>query len=239
MLGSLDLTPLFAKSEHAHTKVTRFTSKVRTARASAALDARWRRRASRRARPAPVFARLSRAAEPAHALPHRAQLPAAELNTELTKVLSDMELSFEQKPFKTVISFVTDHGPGTCSAQVFVMAPGLHMVDFRRGQSDFLAFFKIFSQIKERMAHVIEAVDSIPLASPTLEGREKAGSSERQAAPQAERLPEEGSSAQASKAESAYMLNLPAGDQAGQAAEAPVATSPAAGVASSSAGATS
>lgn len=119
-------------------------------------------------------------------LPHRAQLPAAKLTAELAKVLTDMELSFEQKPFKTVISFAADHGPGTCSAQVFVMAPGLHMVDFRRGQSDFLAFFKIFSLIKERMAHVIE-----PEASPRPPGeRGKAGGAEPSTPPMPEPLPE-------------------------------------------------
>jgi hypothetical protein len=75
---------------------------------------------------------------------------------ELCKALKASEKSFEMiGEFKVKISFAAQNGPGTAYAQVFVMAPGLHMIDFRRGQSDFFAFFRLFNELKQQLAHVI------------------------------------------------------------------------------------
>mmetsp|Transcript_10092 Transcript_10092/g.29732 ORF Transcript_10092/g.29732 Transcript_10092/m.29732 type:complete len:454 (+) Transcript_10092:114-1475(+) len=89
------------------------------------------------------------------------KLTAPQLTEELTKALDSLGLTYE-KPvaFKLKINFETDHGPGTCTAQIFIMAPGLHMVDFRRGQSDFFGFFKVFKAIKEKLAHVIDTEET-------------------------------------------------------------------------------
>lgn len=165
MLGGLDLTLMFDKDEHAQTKLTRFAAKVRVARA--AFARRSLARAARRAR-APQRAR-SRARAAAVCLRARrgAQLPAATLTAEMTRVLDEMGLKYEKATqFKLKISFQADHGPATATAQVFVMAPGLHMVDFRRGQSDFFAFFKLFNSIKERLLHVINSDEFSPPHSP-------------------------------------------------------------------------
>ena len=91
----------------------------------------------------------------------RAQLSAAQLTDELTKALDGLGFTYEKpSAFKLKINFDTDHGPGTCSAQIFIMAPGLHMVDFRRGQSDFFGFFKAFKAIKEKLGDVIDAEET-------------------------------------------------------------------------------
>jgi len=114
MLGGIDLTPMFDKSEHALNKLTRFASK----------------------------------------------LPATRLVAELCKALGESGLALEMMgEFKVKITFAAQNGPGTAYAQVFVMAPGLHMIDFRRGQSDFFAFFRLFNQLKEQLAHVIGLLD--------------------------------------------------------------------------------
>lgn len=93
---------------------------------------------------------------------------------ELTRVLDEMGLICEkQTQFKLKISFSTDHGPGNLTAQLFIMAPGLHMVDFKRGQSDFLAFFKVFKAIQDKMATFINSEELTP--PPTPEGSEHRG----------------------------------------------------------------
>lgn len=89
------------------------------------------------------------------------------LTDELTRVLGEMGLACEKTTqFKLKISFTTDHGPGNLTAQIFIMAPGLHMVDFKRGQSDFLAFFKTFNSIKEKMADFINTEELTPPPTP-------------------------------------------------------------------------
>jgi hypothetical protein len=97
-----------------------------------------------------------------------AQLPAAKLTEELIKVLEKLGLAYEKRTeFSVKITFSAAIGEGTCSAQVFIVGPGIHMVDFRRGQSDFLAFFKLFKTLQENLTHVIDTETGLSSAPAT------------------------------------------------------------------------
>lgn len=85
------------------------------------------------------------------------------------RALDELGLAYTRTAqFKLRISSSASQRPATAIAQIFIMAPGLHMVDFQRGQcSDFLAFYALFSLVREKVFHVIDT-ESPELASRAL-----------------------------------------------------------------------
>lgn len=62
--------------------------------------------------------------------------------------------------FKLTVTFDTPAGEGTMTAQAFILAPGLHLLDFRRGQSDYLTYYKKYCVIKEKLAHIVDPIET-------------------------------------------------------------------------------
>ena len=59
--------------------------------------------------------------------------------------------------FKIKISHATEKGQLTCTVQVFSIAPGLHLVDWRRGQGDLMAYYKFYKEQRDQLGELISS----------------------------------------------------------------------------------
>lgn len=80
---------------------------------------------------------------------------------EITAVLDDLSISYEKfNGYKIKTSSEDNHSPLKCTIQVFIMAPGLHMVDLRKGMGDIFQFYKFFGTLKGRLSHLVDVDES-------------------------------------------------------------------------------
>ena len=61
-----------------------------------------------------------------------------------------------QARFKIRITHATNDGHRlTCTVQVFLIAPGLHLVDWRRGHGDLLAYHAFYTEQRARLSDLV------------------------------------------------------------------------------------
>ena len=60
-----------------------------------------------------------------------------------------------QARFKIRITHATGDGPLTCTVQVFRIAPGLHLVDWRRGHGDLLAYHAFYTEQRALLGDLV------------------------------------------------------------------------------------
>jgi len=63
------------------------------------------------------------------------------------------------KNYKIRATYNSHRGPIYFTVQIFLMAPGLHMVDFRRGKGDILEFHRIFRAITDECKDIINETE--------------------------------------------------------------------------------
>merc|ERR1719198_2113398 len=55
------------------------------------------------------------------------------------------------RSYKIKVMSASDRGQLTCTMQVFTIAPGLSLVDWRRGQGDVMAYYKFYQDVRSRL----------------------------------------------------------------------------------------
>ena len=72
---------------------------------------------------------------------------------------SGVEHKVIQSSFKLKINHATDKGQLTCTVQIFSIAPGLHLVDWRRGQGDLMSYYKFYKEMRDQLGDLIANKD--------------------------------------------------------------------------------
>jgi serine/threonine protein kinase len=66
------------------------------------------------------------------------------------------EHKVQQSTFKIKVNHTTEKGQLTATVQVFSIAPGLHLVDWRKGQGDSLTFYRFYKDIRDSVSELIQ-----------------------------------------------------------------------------------
>jgi len=84
-------------------------------------------------------------------------LPASEILFRLSTALRDANIPHTTHPaaFKVKVQTGGDRGPLRCTIQVFAVAPGLHLVDWRRGAGDAVVFRKFYEVMREQLQDLV------------------------------------------------------------------------------------
>lgn len=64
--------------------------------------------------------------------------------------------------FKIKINYVTGSGSVMCTVQLFTIAPGLLLVDWRRGQGDLMLYYKFYMELRAELADLITGAVTAP-----------------------------------------------------------------------------
>uniref|UniRef100_A0A7S4AZT8 non-specific serine/threonine protein kinase n=1 Tax=Chrysotila carterae TaxID=13221 RepID=A0A7S4AZT8_CHRCT len=85
------------------------------------------------------------------------QVPPAMILAKVREVLTaeGIEHKVSERNFKVKVTHTSERGQLTCTVQIFSIAPGLSLVDWRRGQGDVMAYLKFFQEIKPKLADLI------------------------------------------------------------------------------------
>jgi len=62
-----------------------------------------------------------------------------------------VEYKVYDRSYKIKVISTSERGQLTCTMQVFTIAPGLSLVDWRRGQGDVMAYYKFYQDIRSRL----------------------------------------------------------------------------------------
>jgi len=62
-----------------------------------------------------------------------------------------------QRNFKVKITHTSERGQLGCTVQIFAIAPGLSLVDWRRSQGDVMAYLKFYQAIKPKLSDLVAA----------------------------------------------------------------------------------
>lgn len=88
-------------------------------------------------------------------------VPPLQAIARIGEVLSEQGIEHKvmQTNFKVKVNHSTDKGQLTCTVQIFSIAPGLHLVDWRRGQGDLMSYYKFYKDVREKLADLIANKD--------------------------------------------------------------------------------
>ena len=88
-------------------------------------------------------------------------VPPLQAIARIGEVLSEQGIEHKvmQTNFKVKVNHSTDKGQLTCTVQIFSIAPGLHLVDWRRGQGDLMSYYKFYKDVREKLGDLIANKD--------------------------------------------------------------------------------
>merc|ERR1739848_711518 len=64
-----------------------------------------------------------------------------------------------ERNFKIKIISTSERGQLTCTVQVFTIAPGLYLVDWRRGMGDAMSFYKFYHGMRTELSALVSGDD--------------------------------------------------------------------------------
>eukprot|EP01112_Ceratiomyxa_fruticulosa_P010432 TRINITY_DN2762_c0_g1_i1.p1 TRINITY_DN2762_c0_g1~~TRINITY_DN2762_c0_g1_i1.p1 ORF type:complete len:449 (-),score=90.14 TRINITY_DN2762_c0_g1_i1:187-1533(-) len=70
----------------------------------------------------------------------------------------------EENSYKLRVTVHTTMGLLSFSIQIFVMAPGLHMIDFRKGKGDILEYHRLFKKVLEQCGNILAHSETLRLS---------------------------------------------------------------------------
>ena len=83
-----------------------------------------------------------------------------------TIVTDSIELDSSNTPFSVNVHYsiyqlnVEQSGIITCAVQVFLLRPGVYLVEFRRGQVDIFQFKRFYEDVRDKLAECVAAHES-------------------------------------------------------------------------------
>jgi len=83
--------------------------------------------------------------------------PPLQAIQRIAEALTSREINHKimSQNFKIKVNHSTEKGPLTCAVQIFSIAPGLHLVDWRRGQGDLMSYYKFYKDIRDQLGDLI------------------------------------------------------------------------------------
>jgi len=83
--------------------------------------------------------------------------PADAILARLVQVLDAARVPHKvvARSFKIKVATESERGPLGCTIQVFAIAPGLHLVDWRRGQGDLMTYHKFYEAMRGQLTELI------------------------------------------------------------------------------------
>jgi len=75
-------------------------------------------------------------------------------------VAQEIEHKVLERNFKIKIISTSERGQLTCTVQVFTIAPGSYLVDWRRGMGDSMSFYKFYQGMRAQLADLVSGDDS-------------------------------------------------------------------------------
>mmetsp|Transcript_67026 Transcript_67026/g.111409 ORF Transcript_67026/g.111409 Transcript_67026/m.111409 type:complete len:434 (+) Transcript_67026:98-1399(+) len=79
--------------------------------------------------------------------------PPHEIVQKIMALLDESKIEHKvfERSFKIKIISSSERGQLTCTVQIFSIAPGLHLVDWRRGQGDLMAYYRFYQDMRRKL----------------------------------------------------------------------------------------